>query len=123
MLLLNQLINEGTQLRCRIFDVEPQRFRTVMEVSGYHHNAGGDFLSLRPALYAAGDYAHAYDEFTRSGELAHRPGIVFSRAQALRRLGGRSAAAIALYEEYLATLDGCRLTETVVLLRPHEGEV
>ena len=26
MLLLSQLMNEGTQLRCRIFDVEPQRF-------------------------------------------------------------------------------------------------
>ena len=25
-----------------------------MEVSGYHHNVGYDFLSLRPALYAAG---------------------------------------------------------------------
>ncbi|HYE47936.1 MAG TPA: family 43 glycosylhydrolase [Caulobacter sp.] len=25
-----------------------------MEVSGYHHNTAGDFLSLRPALYAAG---------------------------------------------------------------------
>src|SRR5436190_1509706 len=29
MLLLNQLVNEGTQLRCRIFDVEPQRFGGV----------------------------------------------------------------------------------------------
>ena len=26
-----------------------------MEVSGYHHNVGYDFLSLRPALYAAGE--------------------------------------------------------------------
>jgi hypothetical protein len=25
-----------------------------MEVSGYHHNVGYDFLSLRPAVYAAG---------------------------------------------------------------------
>ena len=25
-----------------------------LEVSGYHHNVGYDFLSLRPALYAAG---------------------------------------------------------------------
>lgn len=25
-----------------------------MEVSGYHHNTDGDFLSLRPAIYAAG---------------------------------------------------------------------
>jgi xylan 1,4-beta-xylosidase len=31
-----------------------QRFGTRMEVSAYNHNAVGDFLSLRPAIYAAG---------------------------------------------------------------------
>jgi beta-xylosidase/acetyl esterase/lipase len=31
-----------------------QRFGTSMEVSGYHHNVAGEFLSLRPAIYAAG---------------------------------------------------------------------
>jgi beta-xylosidase len=31
-----------------------ERFGTSMEVSGYHHNVAYDFLSLRPALYAAG---------------------------------------------------------------------
>ncbi|HEY3384637.1 MAG TPA: family 43 glycosylhydrolase [Vicinamibacterales bacterium] len=31
-----------------------QEFGTRMEVSGYHHNVAYDFLSLRPALYAAG---------------------------------------------------------------------
>jgi hypothetical protein len=25
-----------------------------MEVSGYHHNVAGDFLSLRPGIYVAG---------------------------------------------------------------------
>ena len=30
------------------------RFGTRMEVSGYHHNVAYDFLSLRPAIYAAG---------------------------------------------------------------------
>jgi xylan 1,4-beta-xylosidase len=25
-----------------------------MEVSGYHHDVVGDFLSLRPAIYVAG---------------------------------------------------------------------
>jgi xylan 1,4-beta-xylosidase len=30
------------------------KFDIQMEVSGYHHNVGGDFLSLRPGLYAAG---------------------------------------------------------------------
>jgi hypothetical protein len=29
-------------------------FGVRMEVSGYHHNVAYDFLSLRPALYAAG---------------------------------------------------------------------
>ena len=30
------------------------RFEVQMEVSGYHHNVSGDFLSLRPGIYAAG---------------------------------------------------------------------
>ena len=30
------------------------QFGTGMEVSGYHHNVAGEFLSLRPAIYAAG---------------------------------------------------------------------
>ena len=60
------------------------------------------------ALYEAGDYAHAVDEFERAGDLADRPGIVFSRAQALRRLGGRREDAIALYEQYLASGHGVR---------------
>jgi beta-xylosidase len=30
------------------------RYAVQMEVSGYHHNVAGDFLSLRPAIYAAG---------------------------------------------------------------------
>ena len=50
------------------------------------------------ALFEAGDYGHAYDEFTRASELADRPGILFSRAQALRKLGGREDEAIALYQ-------------------------
>lgn len=31
------------------------KFDVQMEVSGYHHNVAGDFLSLRPALYVAGE--------------------------------------------------------------------
>ena len=31
-----------------------ERFDRRLEVSGYHHNVGYDFLSLRPAVYAAG---------------------------------------------------------------------
>ena len=34
--------------------VQWYKFGVQMEVSGYHHNTMGDFLSLRPALYAAG---------------------------------------------------------------------
>lgn len=30
------------------------KFGVQMDVSGYHHNTMGDFLSLRPAIYAAG---------------------------------------------------------------------
>ena len=30
------------------------KFGVQMEVSGYHHNTAYDFLSLRPAIYAAG---------------------------------------------------------------------
>ena len=55
------------------------------------------------AFYEKGDYAHAYDEFTIAGELTDRPEMLFSRAQALRRLGGRRDEAIALYQAYLAT--------------------
>ena len=31
-----------------------RKFDVQMEVSGYHHNVAGDFLSLRPGIYAAG---------------------------------------------------------------------
>ena len=31
-----------------------ERYDRAIEVSGYHHNVGYDFLSLRPALYASG---------------------------------------------------------------------
>ena len=55
------------------------------------------------AFYEKGDYAHAYDEFTIAGELTDRPEMLFSRAQALRKLGGRRNEAIALYQAYLAT--------------------
>lgn len=36
------------------------KFGVQMEVSGYHHNVAGDFLSLRPALYAAGKGAAVF---------------------------------------------------------------
>jgi beta-xylosidase len=36
------------------------RFDVQMEVSGYHHNVAGDFLSLRPAIFAAGNGQAAF---------------------------------------------------------------
>jgi beta-xylosidase len=36
------------------------KFGTQMEVSGYHHNVAYDFLSLRPALYSAGQGAASF---------------------------------------------------------------
>ena len=60
------------------------------------------------ALYEAGDYGHAADEFARAAEMSGRPGVVFSEAQALRKLGGRTEDAIGLYEQYLETGHGVR---------------
>ncbi|WP_116808822.1 family 43 glycosylhydrolase [Steroidobacter cummioxidans] len=37
-----------------------QKFDVQMEVSGYHHNVAYDFLSLRPALYVAGQGAAVF---------------------------------------------------------------
>jgi xylan 1,4-beta-xylosidase len=41
-----------------------RRYDRVLEVSGYHHNVAYDFLSLRPALYAAGHGAVRFANFT-----------------------------------------------------------
>jgi tetratricopeptide (TPR) repeat protein len=67
-------------------------------------------------LYDIGDYAHAYDEFTRAGELTDRVGIVFSRAQALRRLGGRREEAMGLYQQYLDNGTGTRVADATKAL-------
>ena len=77
-------------------------------------NAAADEATARAifnkggALYEAGDYAHAADEFDRAAEMSGRPGVIFSEAQALKKLGGRREDAIALYEQYLATGHGVR---------------
>jgi tetratricopeptide (TPR) repeat protein len=73
------------------------------------------------AFYEAGDYAHAYDEFTIAGELTDRPAMLFSRAQALRRLGGRREEAIALYEAYLATDNPSRKADAESALKELRG--
>jgi beta-xylosidase len=41
-----------------------RKFDVQMEVSGYHHNVAYDFLSLRPAFYAAGEGAAVFEGFT-----------------------------------------------------------
>jgi len=41
-----------------------QKFDVQMEVSGYHHNVAYDFLSLRPAIYAAGQGEARFSNFT-----------------------------------------------------------
>ena len=90
------------------------RFIAELQGPGASGDADVDNANARTAfnrgaeLYASGDYAHAYDEFTKAGEIEDKPGIVFSRAQALRRLGGRREEAIALFEQYLASGDPTR---------------
>jgi tetratricopeptide (TPR) repeat protein len=63
------------------------------------------------AYFEAGDYGHALDEFEKAGELTDRPGIIFSKAQALKRLGGRREEAIALYKQFLASGGGSHAEE------------
>jgi len=41
-----------------------RKFDVQMEVSGYHHNVAYDFLSLRPAIYAAGEGTVRFRNFT-----------------------------------------------------------
>ena len=43
---------------------EWRKFDVQMEVSGYHHNVAYDFLSLRPAIYAAGSGEASFSNFT-----------------------------------------------------------
>ena len=74
--------------------------------------AGIALFEKGAAYYESGDFAHAYDEFTRAWEVARKPGLLFTRAQALRRLGGRRDEAIALYQQYLALGDGKRAEES-----------
>ena len=49
-----------------------QKFDVQMEVSGYHHNVAYDFLSLRPAFYAAGDGEARFSSFEYRGLMQGR---------------------------------------------------
>ncbi len=44
-----------------------EKYGVQMEVSGYHHNTDGDFLSLRPAVYASGGGAATIRQVTYRG--------------------------------------------------------
>lgn len=49
-----------------------QKFDVQMELSGYHHNVAYDFLSLRPALYAAGQGEARFPNFIYRGLMPAR---------------------------------------------------
>jgi tetratricopeptide (TPR) repeat protein len=55
------------------------------------------------AAFKAGRYGFAASEFDAARRFVTIPEIAFSEAQALRRQGGSSAAALGLFEEYLAS--------------------
>jgi tetratricopeptide (TPR) repeat protein len=77
-----------------------------------------EHFSKGAAQYEAGQYGHAYDQFTMAGELTDRPAQLFSRAQTLRKLGGREAEAMALYEQYIeaAGEGGSRVEDATLML-------
>ena len=83
--------------------------------------AGKSIFERGAALYERGDFAHAYDEFSRSWELTQRPGLQFSRAQALRRLGGRSEEAIELYQAYIDSGETNRASEASAFIQQLES--
>ena len=47
---------------------EWQKFDVQMETSGYHHNVGYFFLSLRPALYSAGNGSARFQNLVYTGQ-------------------------------------------------------
>src|SRR5574338_368336 len=54
---------------------EWQRFDRGIDVSGYHHNVAYDFLSLRPALYAAGEGEVRFRNFRYRAIQSKRPAL------------------------------------------------
>ena len=55
------------------------------------------------AAFRKGDYGHASDWFGQASSIVENPDLLFNRAQALRKMGGRRDDAMALYERYLAS--------------------
>jgi hypothetical protein len=53
--------------------------------------------------YRKREWGRASDYFGQASGIVDSPDLLFNRAQALRKMGGRSEDAIALYERYLAS--------------------
>jgi tetratricopeptide (TPR) repeat protein len=78
-------------------------------------------FTLGARAYHRRDYGLAYDYFTRAEELDPLPAITFSRAQALRQMGGRPREVIALYEAYLASGENARRKDAQDLIAEVRG--
>src|SRR5262249_20574099 len=81
------------------------------------------FFAQGAAMYEIGQYAKAYDFFTRASELCPRANLQFSRAQALRRMGAHRELALKLYREYLATGDGKRDADALAGIKELEDPI
>jgi tetratricopeptide (TPR) repeat protein len=78
--------------------------------------AAGALFDKGAAYFAAGQYALAYDEFSKASEISSRTGLIYDKAQSLRHLGGRHDEAVKQYEEYLARPDGAHKSEAAFWL-------
>jgi tetratricopeptide (TPR) repeat protein len=94
---------------------------TAPETDGADTEAARKLFQRGAAAYERGQYAYAYDYFTRAYELSPRSGLLFSRAQSLRRLGGRRDEAISLYEDYLSMPDITRKADAESALAELRG--
>ncbi len=74
-------------------------------------------FAVGAAAFKKGAYQEAYDHFMAAYQIVYRPNLVFSAAQSLKRLGGRDAEAIALYERYLDMGGGTREDEAMTELK------
>src|SRR4051812_19302120 len=86
-----------------------------------HEAIARKLFNLGAKVYERGQYGHAYAFFTRAGELEPRPNLLFSRAQALNRLGAHREEAISLYESYLATENPARKADAEAALKDLRG--
>ena len=94
---------------------------TSAEEQGGDNEAARKLFMKGAAEYEKGQFGHAYDSFTQAYEIAPRSGLLFSRAQALRKLGGRRDEAIPLYEDYLSMPDITRQKDAEAALAELRG--